>query len=142
MNDKIVLTVGTFDLVHAGHINFLRQCASLGKVTVSLNTDDFVEKYKGHSPLLSYSKREALVKRVEYVSRVVPNIGGPDSKKIIELIQPDILAIGTDWAKKDYYTQMQFTQEWLDENGILLVYLPYTENISSSKIKELCLSQK
>jgi bifunctional ADP-heptose synthase (sugar kinase/adenylyltransferase) len=51
------------------------------------------------------------------------------------LEKPDIVVIGSDWAKKDYYKQMGFTQDWLDENGIGLCYFPYTQNISTTIIK-------
>ena len=133
--NKIVLTVGTFDCGHLGHLNFLRQCSMLGDVVVSLNTDDFIEAYKGHKPLFSYKEREKLLRLIPYVKDVVPNIGGADSKQIILQIKPDILAIGSDWAGKNYYKQMDFTQEWLDGQGIVLCYLPYTEVISTSEIK-------
>jgi glycerol-3-phosphate cytidylyltransferase-like family protein len=51
------------------------------------------------------------------------------------MVNPDIIAIGDDWAKKDYYKQMQFTQNWLDKKNILLVYLAYTSGISTTEIK-------
>lgn len=135
---KTIYTGGTFDVLHVGHVNFLRQCSLLGKVVVSLNTDEFVSRYKGSPPLFSFEKRKWLLKKVPFVSRVIPNFGEENSKLTIESVKPDIIAIGTDWAKKDYYFQMGFTQDWLDENNILLVYLPYLENISTSLIKELC----
>ena len=71
-----------------------------------------------------------------YVTNVVPNIGGADSKPSIENVNPDIIAIGTDWARKNYYEQMQFTQDWLDEKNIMLLYVPYTRGISSTEIKK------
>ena len=48
---------------------------------------------------------------------------------------PDIIAVGSDWEGRDYYSQMGFTQNWLDARGISLVYLPYTIGISSTDIK-------
>jgi glycerol-3-phosphate cytidylyltransferase len=134
----IVYTGGTFDSPHVGHVNFLRQCARLGEVTVVLNTDDFIERFKGKPPLFSYDERRTLLLKLPTVSRVIPNFGGEDSKPVIELIDPDIIAIASDWAGKDYYKQMSFTQEWLDERGIVLVYLPYTEIISTSEIRRRC----
>lgn len=135
MSSKTVYTGGTFDIPHVGHVNFLRQCSLLGDVVVSLNTDEFIEKYKGSRPVFSYKERYGLLKLVPFVTGVVPNSGGSDSKIAIEEVSPDIIAIGSDWAKKDYYKQMGFTQEWLDEKQILLVYLPYTKLISTSEIK-------
>jgi len=130
-----VLTIGTFDAPHLGHYNFLRQCSMLGDLTVSLNSNEFIEKFKGRPPLFTYEERRSLVLLLPFVKEVVPNVGGQDSKVIIEIVKPDIIAIASDWAKKDYYAQMSFTQEWLDQKGILLVYLPYTDIISTSEIR-------
>ena len=132
----IVYTGGTFDLFHDGHINILRQCSKLGKVVVSLNTDEFIEEYKGESPIMSFSDRKKTLLDCKYVDRVISNIGGVDSKPAILFVEPDFVVIGSDWAKKNYYKQMQFTQEWLDERDIILCYLPYTEGISTTMIKE------
>ena len=52
-----------------------------------------------------------------------------------ELVNPDYIVVGSDWANKDYYSQMNFTQEWLDERNIGLIYIPYSKDISSSQIK-------
>ena len=134
---KILYTGGTFDLFHPGHVNFLRQCKLLAdEVIVSLNTDEFVFKYKGNTPVMTYQERESMLVSCRYVDKVIPNSAGQDSKPAIMAVHPDILAIGDDWAKKDYYAQMQFTQEWLDKNDILLVYIPYMRGISSTIIKE------
>lgn len=133
---KKLYTWGTFDLFHYGHINFLRQCSLLcDQVIVSLNTDEFVSSYKKSPPILSYKERELSLRSCKYVHDVIPNIGNHDSKPSIMLVKPDIIAIGDDWAKKDYYSQMQFSQEWLDNNNILLVYLSYTSGISTTDIK-------
>lgn len=130
-----VYTGGTFDLVHSGHVNFLKRCAELGEVTVALNTDEFIEAYKGKPPVMSYAEREAVLLGLRYVSRVVPNVGGADSRISIELESPDLIVIGSDWARRDYYAQMQFTQDWLDERSIGLVYIPYTKGISTTELK-------
>lgn len=131
-----IYTGGTFDLFHAGHVEFLKRCAELGSVTVSLNTDEFIDEYKGKKPVISYAEREAVLLGCRWVSRVVPNMGGADSRIAIDLVQPDVVAIGSDWARRDYYTQMAFDQNWLDERGIALMYIPYTQGISSTVIKE------
>lgn len=132
----LVYTGGTFDLFHAGHVQFLSRCAEFGSVVVALNTDDFIEQYKGKPPVISYEDRRQVLLACRYVERVIPNVGGADSKPAIEIVNPDMVIIGSDWAKKDYYGQMQFTQDWLDERGIGLAYLPYTQGISSTAIKE------
>ena len=131
----VVYTGGTFDLFHRGHANFLQRCKEIGDVTVALNTDEFIWEYKNKMPVMSYTEREEVLLACRYVDRVIPNFGGANSKPSIELVQPDIVTIGSDWARKDYYAQMQFDQDWLDERGIALCYIPYTDGISSTKVK-------
>lgn len=132
---KIVYTGGTFDIPHRGHVEFLKQCASYGDVFVSLNTDEFIESYKGKPPIMSYEEREAVLLEFRSVTAVIPNEGGADSKPAILEVMPDIIAIGSDWARKDYHAQMGFTQDWLDDFGFDLLYIPYTEGISTTEIK-------
>ena len=84
---------------------------------------------------MSYQEREQTLKNFGVVDNVIPNIGGLDSKPAILTVNPSIIAIGDDWCKKDYYKQMNFTQDWLDDNNIVLVYIPYTRGISSTELK-------
>lgn len=105
-------------------------------VVVSLNTDEFIKQYKGTLPICSDEERLSVVESCMYVDKVVWNVGGRDSKIAIEMVSPDYIVIGSDWAKKDYYYQMGFTQEWLDQRGIGLVYVPYTKTVSSTEIKK------
>ena len=85
---------------------------------------------------MSYHERESVLRACRYVDDVVPNIGGPDSKISIDLVKPDYIVIGSDWARRDYYAQMQFDQDWLDARGIGLIYIPYTKEVSSTDIKK------
>ena len=137
MSNRKVYTGGTFDLFHRGHVNFLRQCKEIGDhVTVSLNTDEFIYRYKGEYPIISYEERKEVLLSCRYVDKVIPNTEGEDSKPTILGVNPKFIIIGSDWAKKDYYKQMNFTQQWLDDNGYVLIYIPYTDSISTSLIKE------
>jgi glycerol-3-phosphate cytidylyltransferase len=136
-----VYTGGTFDLFHVGHLNLLKRCREIagwtGQVIVSLNTDEFIYKYKGKNPVIQYEDRKAILESCKYVDSVMENYGQEDSKKSILLAQPiDVVAIGSDWARKDYYKQMNFDQDWLDSQRISLIYIPYTSGISSTQIKE------
>lgn len=134
-----VYTGGSFDLYHSGHVAFLRACRELagqdGQVIVSLNTDEFIKEYKGKGLVMNYEERKSVLLSCRYVDDVVPNIGGSDSRLAIDLVKPDLVVIGSDWARKDYYSQMGFDQDWLDERGIGLAYIPYTQGISSTDIK-------
>lgn len=137
---KIVYTGGTFDLIHAGHIKFLKACKRIagddGQVCVALNTDEFVETYKGKAPVMTFDERKTVLLACKYVDFVVANLSGADSKPTILAYEPDFIVIGDDWARKDYYAQMQFTQVWLDEQDIQLVYVPYTKGISTTDLKK------
>jgi glycerol-3-phosphate cytidylyltransferase len=136
MNKPTVYTGGTFDLPHKGHYRLLKRAAEIGRVVVALNTDEFIEKYKGKPPILTYEERKEALLACRWVDEVVPNIGGTDSTISIELVNPDYVLIGSDWARKDYYAQMGFTQDWLDIRGIGLIYIPYTDGISTTEIKK------
>jgi glycerol-3-phosphate cytidylyltransferase len=131
--------VARFDLFHSGHVRFLKACRRLagdeGKVVVALNTDDFIQAYKGKSPIMSFDERKEVLLGCRFVDSVVPNVGGADSKPTILQVSPDLIVIGDDWAKRDYYAQMQFTQAWLDARLIQLVYVPYTQGISTTDLK-------
>ena len=136
MADRTLYTGGTFDLLHYGHLCFLKHCKHIAdRVVVSLNTDEFVSRYKDGSSVLSYAERYRGLVACGHVDLVVPNVGGEDSRPAIISVNPDIIAIGDDWAQKDYYEQMGFTPSWLEDNEIVLVYIPYTKGISTSSIK-------
>jgi len=109
---NIVYNGGTYDLFHSGHVNILRRCREIagpdGKVVIALNTDDFVYQFKNKRPICNDQERMDVLLACKYVDEVI---------------------------KKDYHAQMSFTQEWLDERGIGLVYVPYTQAISSTQIR-------
>ena len=137
---QIVYTGGTFDLLHSGHVRFLQACRKIaghdGTVVVSLNTDEFISAYKGKPPVMSFAERKEVLQALRCVDRVVANVGGADSKPAILDVMPDFVVIGSDWAVRDYYAQMQFTQAWLDDLEITLLYVPYTEGISTTDLKK------
>jgi glycerol-3-phosphate cytidylyltransferase len=141
-----VYTGGTFDLFHAGHVNLLKRCREIsrrfdgGSVIVALNTDEFITKFKGKPPIIGFEDRKKVLESCIYVDKVIPNIGGQDSKKTIERLEKkgtkiDMVVIGSDWHGKDYLKQMQFTWEWLREKNIGLCYVTYTPGISTTEIK-------
>ena len=136
MSKPIVYTGGTFDLPHKGHYRLLKRAAEIGHVVVALNTDEFIEKYKGNPPVLTYEERKEALLACRWVDEVIPNVGGVDSTISIEMVKPNYILIGSDWARKDYYKQMGFTQDWLDERSIGLIYIPYTDGISTTEIKK------
>lgn len=133
-----VLTLGTFDLFHFGHVRLLLRCRMLagrtGEVVVAVNPDEFVASYKGHAPVVDLQGRMEVLRACKYVDRVVVG-SGQSSLPVIEQVMPTFIAIGDDWKDRDYLGQLGVTQEWLDERGISIVYLPYTDGISSTQIR-------
>jgi glycerol-3-phosphate cytidylyltransferase len=136
-----VYTGGTFDLFHIGHVRLLLRCRGLagpdGKVIVSLNTDAFVQQYKGRPPVIPYEQRREVLEACRYVDQVVANVGGADSKPALQAAWPiDYIVVGSDWKHRDYLAQLDVTPEWLGERGIQVIYVPYTDTISSSWIRQ------
>ena len=138
----IVYNGGTYDLLHRGHVDVFRQMRRLagpnGLVVIALNTDEFVEEFKGHPPVTSYDDRKAVLRGMRDIDAVFPNVCGADSRPTIEAVGPDIIAAGADWWSEDdskYFTQMGFDQRWLDERGIRLVYLDWLDGHSSTNLR-------
>lgn len=133
-----VLSLGTFDTIHAGHVGLFRQCRRLagnGEVVIAVNSDEFVTHYKGAPPLVPYESRATVIAALRMVDRVVANTTQNDQATLIESIAPDIIVIGQDWAFKDYTGQLGISQQWLDDRNIQLCYVPRTGQWSSTAIK-------
>lgn len=132
----IVYTQGSFDILHSGHINILKKCRKLagdsGKVIVALLTDKGYLKYRGYKPAKSFDERKVELESLKYIDEVVA-IDPPKTLKQLKKIKPDWVVIGSDWATKDLYKQYNMRREDLDP---ILLYVPYTTTISSTKIKE------
>jgi cytidyltransferase-like protein len=136
----IVYTGGTFDGLHVGHLELLRFCHLMagthGRVVVSLNRDEFVERYKGRPPVQPYAARAEMLRACSLVDLVVCNIGDEFSGTAIDVVRPDLIAIGDDWRSKDYLGQLGITQDWLDERGLEIRYVLRTTGVSSSGLRE------
>lgn len=137
---------GTYDLFHSGHVEILRRLKHMagpgGVVIVALNTDEFVEMFKGSKPIMSYEERFKVVSACKYVDLVIENYGGPDSRQVILDIKADFVVVGTDWSDKDYMKQMGFTRQWLEENNVGFGFLPYTEGISTTELKKRIIGRQ
>jgi len=130
-----VLTIGTFDCLHAGHFNLFKECEKLGDVIVGVNTDEFVEKYKGKKPLFSFLERVSMIENFGYTTHKNEQLDGT-IKDVLDIWLPNYLVIGSDWAERDYYTQIGITQKDLDDRDITIVYVPYYTAISTTEIKK------
>jgi cytidyltransferase-like protein len=128
-----VLTIGTFDLMHFGHVDFLKACASLGEdLTVGVNTDRFAGSFKPE-PVMDQDERTYAVEQLGYPA--VLNDG--PGHVLIDRLRPHVLAAGSDWARKDYLGQIFVTQDWLDGRGITVAYVPRTcwRPMSSTEVR-------
>ncbi len=123
---KIVITYGTFDLLHVGHIRLLRRAKQSGdKLIVGLSTDDF-NRLKHKSSFFSYEQRKEILEAVEYVDKVIPENNWEQKVDDIKKFNVDIFVMGDDWEG-----EFDFLKEFCQ-----VVYLPRTEGVSSSQIKE------
>ena len=125
---KKVITYGTFDLLHYGHINLLRKAKSLGDyLIVGLSTDEFNNKDKNKECYFDYENRKSLLDAVRYVDLVIPEKNWEQKISDIQKYNVDLFVIGDDWEGKFDY---------LKDFGVEVVYLPRTKEISTSKIKD------
>ena len=125
---KKVITYGTFDLLHYGHINLLRRAKSLGDyLIVGLSTDEFNNKEKNKECYFDYENRKLLLDAVRYVDCVIPENYCEQKISDIQKYNIDVFVIGDDWKGKFDY---------LKDSGVEVVYLPRTKEISTSKIKD------
>lgn len=138
-----VITLGTFDLFHSGHVQLLKRCREIagadGKVVVALNSDKFVEAFKKKTPVVAFRERRLVVEACRYVDRVTYNdqdgLEVTSAAETIEGAAADAIVVGSDWRDRDYLGQLGITQEWLDKRGIYVIYVPYTQGISSTAIR-------
>ena len=124
---KRVITYGTFDLLHYGHINLLRRAKEQGDyLVVAISTDEFNMKEKEKKTYFSYEERKKLLESIRYVDLVIPENTWEQKINDIQLYQIDIFSIGSDWRGK-----FDFLKKHCQ-----VVYLERTAEISTSKIKD------
>lgn len=132
-----VLTMGSFDMLHPGHVGLFRKCRNLagieGTVTVAVNTDEFIQSYK-RRPLFTFEERCALIQACMHVDHVIPN-DGSNQWGIIETVNPHHLVIGYDWHTRDYLTQIDTTVAQLTAHNINLTYVPRTGDWSTTELR-------
>ena len=129
-----VWTGGTFDLLHPGHIHLLHECAKRGRVTVAVNTDEFVAQFKD-PPVQSLGERLTMVGAVRFVHKVQVNPGGKEQARLILEAHTNLIVVGDDWEDRDYAGQLGVTNDWLANHGLRVEYFPRIPGYSSSDLK-------
>lgn len=123
---KRVITYGTFDLLHYGHIHILRRAKALGDyLIVALSTDEFNEKEKHKNTYFSYDERKLLLESLRFVDLVIPETCWDQKERDVKLYQADIFVIGDDWKGK-----FDFLKPLCE-----VAYLSRTPEISTTQIK-------
>lgn len=123
-----VLTYGTFDLLHYGHIRLLKRAKELGDyLIVGLSTDEF-NRLKGKKAFHDYETRKIMLEAVRYVDLVIPEETWEQKTDDISLYRVDICVMGKDWENSDKFSYL--------EDYCELRFLERTEGISTTKIKE------
>ena len=123
---KRVITYGTFDLLHYGHINLLRRAKALGDyLIVCLSTDEF-NAIKGKKSFFPYEQRKMLLEAIRYVDLVIPETDWDQKINDVKEYHIDTFVMGNDWEGK-----FDFLKDYCE-----VVYLPRTPEISTTQIKE------
>ena len=121
-----IITYGTFDLFHIGHLRLLKRVKELGNhLSVSISTDEF-NSVKGKKTLIPYQQRKEIVENIKCVDLVIPETCWEQKIEDIKKYEIDIFAMGNDWDGK-----FDFLKEYCE-----VIYLPRTEDISSTEIKK------
>lgn len=124
---KRVITYGTFDLLHYGHINLLRRAKAFGDyLIVALSSDEFNCSEKHKKCYFTYEQRKTLLEAIRYVDLVIPENNWEQKRYDIHEYHIDVFVIGDDWKGKFDY---------LREEGCEVVYLPRTPEVSTTQIK-------
>lgn len=122
-----VITYGTFDLFHYGHVNLLKRAKEYGDyLIVAVSTDEFNWNEKRKKCYFSYEQRKQLVESVRYVDLVIPEESWEQKIEDIKKFEVDTFVIGDDWKGK-----FDFLKEFCE-----VIYLPRTPEISTTQIKK------
>lgn len=129
---RTVLTYGTFDLFHPGHVQLLKRARDLGtRLVVGLSTDEF-NTMKGKQSVMSYEDRKAVLEACRYVDEVIAEEDWAQKISDAQRLGADVFVMGDDWAGKfDFMTE-----------ACSVVYLSRTPGVSSTQIKQSLLSKR
>lgn len=127
-------TAGVYDMFHVGHLNIImnakQHCEHL---IVAVSTDEVVLKNKNKRPIINFEDRVRIVEAIRYVDEVVPQIDYLDKTSAAIKYGIDVMFVGDDWKGTEKWNRIESE---LAEVGVDVVYLPYTQSISSTILRE------
>ena len=134
MKYKIGYTTGVFDMFHIGHLNILRRAKEkCDYLIVGVSTDEVVESYKHHKPIIPYEQRAAIVAAIKYVDEVVPQTT-MDKLEFLKQRHFDVMFHGDEWKGTDLYNKYEMD---FAEYGAKIEYLSHTDGISSTMLRDI-----
>lgn len=134
MKFRIGYTAGVYDMFHIGHLNVIRNAkAQCERLIVAVSTDELVREYKNKTPIIPYENRAAIVEAIRYVDKVVPQSNMDKRQAAIEN-GIDVMFVGDDWKGTAKWNKIE---EDLADIGVKVVYLPHTDGISSTMLREI-----
>lgn len=131
---RLGYTAGVYDLFHIGHLNILKRAKErCEELIVAVSTDELVQSYKNKRPVIPFEERKSIVEAIKYVDKVVAQT---DRNKIaaFEKYHFDVMFVGDDWKGSDIFQEVD---SYMRERGGCVEFLPYTQNISSTILKEV-----
>lgn len=130
-------TAGVYDMFHIGHLNVLKNAKALCEwLIVAVSTDEVVEQNKHKKPIIPFEERVKIVEAIRYVDKTVPQESYDIEAKIKAAVENkiDVMFVGDDWKGTDKWNTIE---EELNAIGVKLVYLPHTDGISSTMLREV-----
>lgn len=138
-DENHVIVAGTFDLFHRGHMELLRRASQFGRVIALVNTDRFVQEFKGLIPTIDEDSRLDVVWGCKFVGFTSKN-DSADLKETINFLMQTYkitgVVFGDDYDIEKYRAQTKITREWQQKHDIALIQLPRTDGVSSSLIRQ------
>ena len=125
---KTILTYGTYDVLHYGHIRLLKRAKALGdKLIVAISTDEFNE-IKGKKSFYTYEQRKEILEALKYVDMIIPEKDWNQKEDDIKKYNVDVVVMGSDWQGDERFEKLKSLCE--------VIYLPRTDNVCSTTTRE------
>lgn len=133
MKYKVGFTSGVFDMFHIGHLNILQRAKEhCDYLIVGVSTDEVVQSYKNKLPVIPYDQRAAIVSAIRFVDEVIPQTT-MDKLEMWKIKPFSVMFHGNEWKGTPLYNKYE---EEFEKVGVKIVYLPHTDGISSTMLRE------